>query len=161
MPQTPPPTPTPTGAAHRQVLQVQALSWLSAIFSSRSWLSLFTLLVFAGLFSGLIKLTVNQTANDKESRPAPSQTGQPAVTRSFGSAIQNASCGQILATFSSTATLQQIARLLSNLNTVISYGPNENGAFELRTSTALAVDVARALETSPIVTLAAVQPQCP
>ena len=162
MPQTPPPpTPIPSGEAKQRTPNVQPLSWLSAIFSSRAWLSLFTLLILAGLLGGLIKLTADQSSKVKTSGSGLTQSGEPAKTRSFGSAIQNASCGQILVTFNSTATLQQVASMLRTLDAVISYGPNENGAFELRVSPGLAADVARALETSPIVTLATPQPQCP
>jgi hypothetical protein len=135
------------------------LGWIGAFFSRHAWLSLFTLLVLMGLVGGLFKLG-GSMPKGSAAAPTPVQAGQPSQTRSFGAATQNTSCGQVLASFSASATVQQITGLLRSLDTVISYGPNENGAFELRTSPALAAQVALALETSPLVTLATAQPQC-
>lgn len=145
-------------SAQSKVSANPVLVWLSAVFSDRAWLTLFTLLVLMGLVGGLFKLTNGMALNKRAN--APSTAAGPVETRSFGSASQNASCGQVLVFFSGSATLQQVSSLLRSVDAVLSYGPNENGAFELRTSAALAADVARALELSPLVTLATAQPRC-
>ncbi len=127
----------------------QGLHKLSAFFASHAWLSLFTVLLLLGLVGGLAKYTA---------RLAPASTSAAPGTRSLGAPAT--SCGQVLVLWEGAATLKQAAQLLQSVDAVVVYGPNENGAFELRVPRNDARRIAQALETSPAVRMASVQSGC-
>ena len=131
-----------------------SLAWLghlSAFFSNNAWLSLFTLLLLLGLVGGLWHFT------DQLQPPA---TGKALLSRNLGAVPSTASCGQVLAIFRPEATLRQISGLLQSVDAVLVYGPDENGAFELRVPPRLARATAQALEKSPITHVASARPEC-
>jgi hypothetical protein len=128
-----------------------SLHALSAFFASHAWLSLFTMLMLLGLAGGLGKYTARLA-------PAAS-TSATAGTRSLGGAA-TPTCGQVLVLWDGAATLKQATQVLQSVDAVVVYGPNENGAFELRVPRDEARRIAQALETSPAVRMASVQPAC-
>jgi hypothetical protein len=130
------------------------LQKLSAFFANHAWLSLFTMLLLLGLAGGLAKYTARFVP--------PSGAAFSAATgaRSLGGATAGAACGQVLVLLEGGATVKQVSQLLQSVDAVVVYGPNENGAFELRVPAVDARRIAQALETSPAVRLASVQSDC-
>ena len=58
------------------------------------------------------------------------------------------------------ATVKQVSQLLQSVDAGVVYGPNENGAVELRVATVDARRIAQALQASSVVRLASVQSDC-
>ena len=144
-------TPAPP---HQTSTPPASLGWLGhlgAFFSNNAWLSLFTLLLLLGLVGGLWHFT---------DRLQPPATGKAPLSRSLGAVPSTAPCGQVLAIFRPEATLRQISGLLQSVDAVLVYGPDENGAFELKVPARLARATAQALEKSPITHVASARQEC-
>jgi hypothetical protein len=116
----------------------------STFFASQATLCLFTLLVFLGLVVALAPAGWRYASLQLQSR-----IGQHSATndsRSVGTSnAAPARCNQIVVIFAGTATVTRVSALLEQLDTTISFGPNENGAFELSTTSISAAGVAAAL----------------
>lgn len=112
------------------------------------------MLLLLGLAGGLGKYTARLAPHSVTASSAT--TG----TRSMGGVTTGAACGQVLVLLEGAATVKQVSQLLQSVDAVVVYGPNENGAFELRVPAVDARRIAQALETSPAVRLASVQPDC-
>ena len=131
------------------------LSKIGNFFSSRAWLSLFTLLIFLGLFVGLSRVLATIAAP----RPTASASGKDA-TRSGPKIEQRVACGALVVFFKPNATISQINDLLQRVDGTIIYGPNENEAYEIRLLTSNVVSIKNVVESSTAVSLVTVNPQC-
>jgi hypothetical protein len=133
-------------------------SKIGQFFSSHARLSLFVLMLFAGLVVALAPIAWTYWPVSK-----PVSAGAGSATR--GGALNakgnDARCNQILVSFVSTATVAQISKLLESLNATIGFGPNENGIYELRVASNTALAVVQALNRAEeLVVVAEVRESC-
>jgi hypothetical protein len=128
-------------------------------FSDQAKLSLFVLMLLAGLVIGLTPIAWtyghSYTAAASTGSSSPTKGGAP------NQAGGNNRCNQILVSFASTATIAQIADLLQKLDANIAFGPNENGAYELAVVADSAVAVVAALNRAEaLVVVASLRERC-
>lgn len=132
---------------------------VSNFFASQATLCLFTLLVFLGLVVALAPAGWRYASLQLKSSPIPNAVSSD--TRSLGAGQAPMRCNQILVIFNPAATVARVSALLEQLDTTIAFGPNENGAFELSTSSNSASGVADALNReSDAVVSASLQRRC-
>lgn len=140
-------------------VQSPYLGMMSNFFASQAMLSMFTLLVLLGLVIALAPAGWRYAS--LQFRPVTGQYATTSDSRSLGTNNVPARCSQIMVIFNSTSNVGRISALLEQLDTTIAFGPNENGAFELSTTSASASRVAEALNrASDAVISASLQRRC-
>ena len=132
---------------------------VTSFFASQATLCLFTLLVFLGLVVALAPAGWRYASLQLKSNSG--QAAASSNTRSLGASDMPARCNQIVVIFNAATTVARISALLEQLDTTITFGPNENGAFELFVLSTSASGVTDALNrASDVVVSAALQRRC-
>lgn len=148
---------------------LRALARIGPLFSSHAWLTLFTLLMLMGLFSGLLRVSLNIAAGSSQTKTAASigiGTRSWNISGDEGLAAETASfpvgntCGQLMVVFKPESTARQIIGVLQRIDSFVVFGPNENHAFELRVGSADTKVTQKFLEESSAVMSASPNPRC-
>lgn len=111
----------------RQPLLEGIAGWINVageVFGKRAYLIATTMMLLAGLVIALLPIaygylrTPGQVTSTSQSRGGEGAAATP--------------CDRVLVSFSRAATMAQVGALLDRLGASILYGPNENGAYEVR-----------------------------
>lgn len=119
-------------------------------FANKAYFTLFVLMI---MLAGLASFGV----------PFIKSGGAPFTTATGGTRSADGSgrlCGQFEVVFTSSAKISDIEALLKTTGLFIVFGPNENGAYELRYSRGSTGIYMQALEQSSLIARFDLVPQC-
>lgn len=119
------------------------LSGLGAFLASQAGLSLATLMVFLGLAIALAP--VGWTYAHMQAQPGAAKATPAAANSSKPTAAAPVPCSRLLVFFAETATVGEVQALLASVNSVIAFGPDKTGGYELAMPASLESAVAETL----------------